>query len=271
MSGRFPLLKSLDPHHQRVGYLSGVILSAVRGLDSRESLIGRFFDLMFERVYEGDALWAQLFGRVPAQLQRELLSEAAKAQRNDPTSILVKNKAARGWVYIHELWRNSSEIYSRLGGITNEEDKLARPVELAKWLELILPTYELSEEGHVIRTILDTQKVNLGSDFNPLRVRGIPQLELAYLRVFLQADCLFPILVQEMVARSENGILATRGENGLLRAAVEALLAAAGTPSRPDEILEFQNVFDFRDSVTKSHRRKLPSPQNGDSRRSWNY
>src|SRR5688572_10506907 len=123
MSARFPILRSLDPHHQRVGYLNGVLLSAVRGLDSRDSLVARFFDLMFERVYEGDALWDQLIARVPAQYRPQLLAEAEQAQKNDPTSILKRNRTLHGWVYIHELWRYSSEIYSRLGGIKNEEDK----------------------------------------------------------------------------------------------------------------------------------------------------
>ena len=252
MSARFPLLRSLDPYHQRVGYLNGVLLSAIRGLDSRESLVARFFDLMFERVYEDEARWADLFGRIPQQYHRELLTEAEKAQNEDPTSILIKNKAAHGWIYIHELWRHGNDIYSKLGPIKSEAAKVDRPVELAKWLELILPTYELSEDGHVIRTILDDQKNQLGSNFNPLRVRGIPPLELGYTRSFLKADCLFPILVCEMVKRSSQGLLATRGRNGLLRAAVEALLLTAGTPSRPDQILEFQDVLEFRDLVTKS-------------------
>jgi hypothetical protein len=252
MSARFALLRSLDPYHQRVGYLNGVLLSAIRGLDSREALVARFFDLMFERVYEDEARWADLFGRIPQQYHRELRIEAKKAQQEDPTSILIRNKAAQGWIYIHELWRHGNDVYSKLGPIKSEATKVDRPIELAKWLELILPTYELSEDGYVIRTILEDQKTQLGSNFNPLRVRGIPPLELLYTRSFLNADCLFPILVCEMVKRSPQGLLATRGENGLLRAAVEALLLTAGTPSRPDQILEFQDILEFRDSVTKS-------------------
>jgi hypothetical protein len=252
MSTRFPLLRSLDPYHQRVGYLNGVLLSAIRGVDSRESLVARFYDLMFERVYEDEARWAELFDRIPQEYHHELRVEAEKAQGQDPTSILIKNKTAHGWIHIHQLWRHGNDMYSTLGPIKSEEAKVDRPVELAKWLNLILPTYELSEDGCVVRTILEDQRNKLASVFNPLRVRGIPSLELAYTRCFLNSDCLFPILVCEMVKRSQQGLLATRGKNGLLRAAVEALLLNAGTPSRPDQILEFQDVLEFKEAVTKS-------------------
>jgi hypothetical protein len=55
-----------------------------------------------------------------------------------------------------------------------------------------------------------------------------------------------------MVRQSDSGTLATRGKYGLLRGAVEALLSAAGAPTRPDEILEFQDVLEFKDSISKS-------------------
>jgi hypothetical protein len=253
MSTHCRILRSLDPHHQRLGYLNGVVLCCVRELDSREALTARFHDLMFERIYEDDQRWSSLQELVAQNERKSLADIMERLSHDDPTSVFLKGNSASRWLFIHDLWRSSKEIYSRLGRLGNEEDKLSRPIELAKWFQLILPTYELSELGAVVRSVLDERKLLDRDAFNPLKVRGVEELQLLYLRMMLESECLSAILVDELASRSTSGVrITTRGHDGLLRAAVERIIKAVGEPSRPDEILEIQQVYEFRDAVLKS-------------------
>jgi hypothetical protein len=185
--------------------------------------------------------------------RKSLVEIMERLSNDDPTSVFLKGNSASRWLFIHDLWRSSREIYSRLGRLGNEEDKLSRPIELAKWFQLILPTYELSELGVVVRSILDERKRLDRDAFNPLKVRGVEELQLLYLRMMLESECLFSILVDELTSRSTSGVrVATRGPDGLLRAAVERIIKTVGERSRPDEILEIQQIYEFRDAVLRS-------------------
>jgi hypothetical protein len=253
MSIHCRILRSLDPHHQRLGYLNGVVLCSVRELDSREALTARFHDLMFERIYEDDQRWSSLQELVAEDERKSLAEIMERLSHDDPTSVFLKGNSASRWLFIHDLWRSSKEIYSKLGRLGNEEDKLSRPIELAKWFQLILPTYELSELGVVVRSILDERKRLDRDAFNPLKVRGVEELQLLYLRMMLDSECLFSILVDELTLRGARGArVATRGPDGLLRAAVERIIKTVGEPTRPDEILEIQQIYEFRDAVLRS-------------------
>jgi hypothetical protein len=253
MSAHCRILRSLDPHHQRLGYLNGVVLCCVRELDSREALTARFHDLMFERIYEDDPRWPSLHELVAEDEVKPLADIMKRLSHDDPTSVFLKGNSASHWLFIHDLWRSSTEIYSRLGRLGNEEEKLSRPIELAKWFQLILPTYELSELGVVLRSILEERKRIDGNAFNPLKVRGVQELQLLYLRMMIESDCLFAILVDEFASRFTTGVrITTRGPDGLLRAAVERIIKTLGEPSRPDEILAIQQVYEFRDAILKS-------------------
>jgi hypothetical protein len=252
MSPRFPLLRSLDPYHQRLGYLNCVLLCAQASLDSRESVVARFHDYVFSRVDEGSSLWEALVPDINERSLQQLHKASQEARRNDPTSILVKDTPGSQWAYLHELWLHSQRVYSAVGAIRNEEDKIARPVELARWLGLLLPTYNVSDTGHVLRVFIDGLRTKQGDAFNPFVVRGVPQMAIGYLRAFLEADCLMPILLNVLVDEMANGGVSTRGERGLLRLSVGRLLATTGEATRPDEIADYQQLGIFRDSVTKN-------------------
>ena len=252
MSPRFPLLRSLDPYHQRLGYLNCVLLCAQAGLDSRESVVARFHDYVFTRVEQGSALWETLVPDISEQSLQRLQEASREARRNDPTSILVRDTPGSQWAYLNELWLHSQRVYSAVGSIRNEEDKLSRPVELARWLGLLLTTYNVSDAGHVLQFFIERLRKQQGDGFNPFVVRDVPLLALCYLRAFLEADCLMPIMLNVLVDETANGGVSTRGERGLLRLSIGRLLDTAGEATRPDEIGDYQQLWVFKEAVTKN-------------------
>jgi len=252
VTSEYPLLRSLDPYHQRLGYLNGVLLCAVRGLDSREALVARFYDMMFERIYESDPRWASMIRDAnPSALAEAKKTASSKVGSEvDARDVLMPGSAAEQWMFAHDFWRVSQRVYSSKGGLTPEPDKVSRPVELAKWLGLLLPTYELAEEGVVIRAFLEETRGAEGEMFNPMVVRSSLPLRLLYLRSLLAAECLFPNLA--FLLGKPHTEHATRGSDGLLRAAIADLLGLIGMPNRPDEILETQRVLEFNETILKS-------------------
>ena len=67
---RFPIMRSLDPHHQRVGYIGALVLVTSRGLNTKEAIRTGLENLLFERIYMDDP-------RLESVL-RELSSERRK-------------------------------------------------------------------------------------------------------------------------------------------------------------------------------------------------
>ena len=53
MSKEFHILRSLDPYHQRIGYLSALVKVANRGFDKIDSLVARLESLLYEKIYLG--------------------------------------------------------------------------------------------------------------------------------------------------------------------------------------------------------------------------
>ena len=166
MSALYPILRSLDPYQARLGYLNCVALVAGRDLDRRDALGARLQDILFERIYKSDPRWALWYERASDYGQQAIREAMAKAASDDPAAILMKSSKEDEWVYAQDLWVNDADMPSNGGAISAEaiasdEAKLYRPIELAKWVELILPTYDLSEDGVVVRLFLDERRERL--------------------------------------------------------------------------------------------------------------
>ena len=69
---QYPLLPSLDPYHQRLGYVNGVIMSAARALDSCEALLGRFDNLMLKRIHDDNPLYNKIYSQYQVDLDKIL-------------------------------------------------------------------------------------------------------------------------------------------------------------------------------------------------------
>src|SRR5206468_6671016 len=98
-----------------------------------------------------------------------------------------------------------------------------RLIDLANWTGVLGRAFELSEVGFILQTTIESARKSAAADnsFNVLNPFAAPELPLVYLRLLMASEILWPALVNELVARSESGrALATRGEDGLLRAAV---------------------------------------------------
>lgn len=258
MSTLYPVMRSFDPYQQRLGYLNCVTLVAGRDLDRRDALAARLHDMIFERVEHDDPRWNAWFEKATEEGQKAIQSAMAKAASNDPAAILRPTQKDGGWVYIQDLWFNDRQMASNNGPISSEaiasdEAKLYRPIEFAKWIELLLPTYELSENGVIAKNFLEKKRAELGENFNPMVVLGIEPLQLLYTRMILSAECLFPTLLGLLVSGADKKILRTSGQHGLLLSTVQGFLNTIGEPADPSEILEIQGLLEFKDSLLKSN------------------
>ncbi len=251
MTNRYPLLRSLDPHHARIGYLGALATVGVRSLDVREAIKSRLHDLLFVRLYPGDERFERLKDRLSEARWRELSKENVNSRSSDedPSAILSSITTGEGWVYLCEFWLYDERMPSALGAISPE--KLERTIELARMTGVLLPTYELSETGFVLQYLIENSKIESGeADFNILWALRRPALRLLYLRLLLAAEILLPFLICEMSERTlAHRRMATRGEDGLLRAATGRLLGAIGDPEDPDDMYAVRDVADFNGAI----------------------
>jgi hypothetical protein len=250
----FRILRSLDPHHARVGYLGAVATVATRGLDTHEALGARLGDLLFHRVYEDEPAFQQLLERVPPVRRDELMARMERQGSDDPWSAFGDAGRTR-WLYASEFWLFDAEMPSQVGFLS--KDQIDRPIDLAKWTNLLLPTYELSEVGYLVQHCLarpQSRQEHEAETFNPIKVTSDPCLRLLYLRLFLDHETLLPFLIAECVERVDAGAsLSTRDErtSPLVRA-VERMLSTAGDTNDPDQALPLRNVVEFQTSIGKT-------------------
>jgi hypothetical protein len=248
----YPILRSLDPHHQRIGYLGALATVSTRGLDSVAALSSRFQDLLFERIYEDDPRLGRLMDRIEPGRRQQLRSKA-RTPEDDPAAILSGPSRGTRWFYVSELWLEDRCMPSPLGFLNR--DQVERTINLARWTGILLPTLELSEVGFILQKLL-SQAAEAAREkvlFNLLNPASRPCLPVLYLRQILMAEMLFPFLVCELVDREAEGKpLGTRGDDGLLRATVERLITAVGEPTDPSDILAARDLYDFRSSILKS-------------------
>ena len=276
MSSVYPLLRSLDPYHARIGYLGALAMVATRDLDRPDALMARFQNLIFERIYPDDRRFHELMGRIDESRRVELLKRRRRPEEEDPaagfsevTTVAPDSPPAdwllapqskrpqpklvqTEWLYISEFWLYDRVMPSPLGPLTR--DKAHRTIDLARWTNLLLPTLELSETGYLMQHLL-TVAANKAREsglapFNPLNPAAHPTLPLLYFRLVLQHEMLLPFLVLELV-ETHPGQLATRGREGLLLRSVDRMLGEIGDVTDQETVLDVRNLDEFREAIQK--------------------
>lgn len=254
MSNSYPILRSLDPHHQRVGYLGALTTVAARSADSRDALERRFRTLLFRRIDQSDAEYRGLVSHLSPASRDQLARRLQKRAEAEPAAILRPAGRQGGAFHLSDFWILDEHMPSPLGELA--ENRLHRTVDLAMWTGVLLPSYELSEVGYILQQLLLDAARCAGTEapFNLLNPRARPALPALYVRLMLAAEILFPFLVNELVERHASGkALTTRGgDSALLRASVDRLLGHIGTPTEPEEILAIRDVREFRSAIEGS-------------------
>lgn len=250
MSG-YPIMRSLDPYHQRIGYLGALAVVAYRGLDTRESVLSRLESLLFRKVRTDETDFASLMASASPQRQKALEAiRSGRSEEDNPAAILRPADEASDWVYISEAWLHQDCVPSHLGFVQSK--KIDRILDLGKWTGILTNSYELSESGFILQNALKSarDRSNAGELFNVLAPRSSAALPIIYLRLLMDAEVLWPSLVCEMVEREDSGrILASRGEEGLLKAAVDRLLSGLGDKVDLLDLADLRNVHEFRDAI----------------------
>jgi hypothetical protein len=244
----YPLVRSLDPHHCRIGYLGALAMVAVRSLDTNEALVSRFRDLLFARVHPDEPRFAELMGLVEPELESELRRRMERSSEEDPSAILSPPGKATGWLTFSEFWLYDRRLPSHVGYL--HEKHASRTVDLARATGVLLPTLDLSEAGFLLQ-VLASKEMSLTG--NPLVVKGSPALTLLYLRLIFGAEILFPYLIAEFAQRVQSRQpVSTRGEAGLLRGAARRLVETVGDPSDPEDVLAVSELREFEAAILKS-------------------
>lgn len=246
-----PLMRSLDPHHSRLGYLGALSTVAVRTLDTYDALVSRLHDLLFERCYSDELCFERALAEAHPALRAELRRRSVRAPDEDPASILAPLTRSGGWLTRSERWLYDRHMPSQLGYL--QPKHIGRAVDLARLTGVLLPTLDLSEDGFLLQHLVSGGTDVRNGDRNLLFVGARPALGLLYLRLLLRAEILFPSLLCEFVDRQSVGDpLATRGANGLLRKAVARLAASIGEPTDPEDVLAFSALREFESAIDKS-------------------
>lgn len=249
----YPLLGSIDPHHQRIGYVTALCLVSTRDYASRDALTSRLKETLFQKIYADEDLFRALLDRVPADRREEILKRAKdNAENSDlsPASILAAPDRQHAWLTLNTFWLNDAGMPSSLGELA--ENKTFRIVDFARMLGVLLPGYDLSEIGFLIKYLVEEPKSGISPEtmFNPLLPNCRSCLPVLYLRLLLESDVLFPFLIRELVCRHEtHSRMYTRGEEGVLLTAVDTFLNTVGTVMHPDEVLAIQNITAYRRAI----------------------
>jgi hypothetical protein len=255
MTAEYPLLASIDPHQQRIGYIGALSLVATRDYSTRDAITSRLKDLLYRKVYHDEPLFNDLLERVH-EWRRPALLEIASSNATDtdlsPASILAAPDRRQPWLTINTFWINDHRMPSTVGELV--EEKAFRIVDLARMLGVLLPGHDLSENGYLLKYLLeDINELPENPLNNPLIPNLRPALQVLYLRLLLESDVLFPFIIRELVKTDTEGRrFLTRGKQGLLLASVDALLATIGTATYPDEILAIQNINKYRNAISRN-------------------
>lgn len=246
-----PLMRSLDPHHARLGYLGVCAASGSRALDTYEALAARMKDILFEKFYAEENQYNQAIEESEPALRAELRARSRRSEEDDPAAILAPLNTSTGWLTRSEAWLYDQKMPSHVGYL--QEKHIGRAIDLARWTGVLLPTLDLSEEGMLLQLLVTGGAENSWTERNLLLVQTRPALVLIYLKLLLRAEILFPALLCELADRErEARPFATRGPNGLLRHAVARLRASLGEPSDPADMLAFRELNDFEEAVLKT-------------------
>jgi len=252
VNGDLTILRSLDPYHQRIGYLGALTTVAIRGLDTSDALRNRLSNLLSTKIYSEDPLYNVLMARLSGPRQAILNKLVVRRPERALMSTFHKDQE-RPWHYLSAFWLCDNEMPSPIGFIGPQ--KVSRIIDLAKWCGILRPTFELSESGYIIRLLLEEQRAacSTGLAFNLLRAQWRQALVLAYFRLLLQAETLWPYLICELVERStEKRTLTSQGPAGLLCMAVERMIRVLGEPSHPTDALPIKQILDFRAALGRS-------------------
>jgi hypothetical protein len=272
----YPILRSLDPYHARIGYLGALANVATRGLDTAAALTARFHNLLFERIYKDDERFNVLMMRVPETRRSELLKRMRRPEQEDPSAAfmtdtapapeappadwLIGGNASRrakpplvltDWLYVSEFWLFDSVMPAAVGHLSRE--KLDRTIDLARWTDVLLPTLELADLGYLLKHLLELARERDNHDpflFNPLNPAAHACLPPLYFRAMLAKEILYPFVVVELVERFHAGNrLATRGQSGLLVHAVRRLLDTIGDITDPEDAPAVRDVERFYEAI----------------------
>ena len=252
MIGDIPVLRSLDPYHQRIGYLGLVALKGIRDLDTPEALNARVDEMLFEKFYAGTSAHTRLWSLIPPRRQEKLLEEAAKRDPEEDPSAILRPLAKNGeWFNACELWINDQRMPSNVGPLNPK--KSHRIIDFARMVELLLPTYELSEIGHLLQVFLLRDGAAEG---NPLIPRPSTAVHLIYQKILLDADCVWPVLLQTMAEDAARGeplrSYSTDKAAGLLNKSVDRLLERLAAESGIDDINQLRPLREYLESIRKS-------------------
>ncbi|MEW5848023.1 MAG: hypothetical protein AB2A00_04385 [Myxococcota bacterium] len=266
----YPILRSLDPYHARIGYLGALASVATRGLDRTDALTVRFCDVLYERIGRNDDRYAVLMERIPTSRRDEFGQRLVRPEADDPSGAPLSQMAEAppadwplvappkrsqprlvrtDWHYVSEFWLYDRVMPASLGHLPR--DKANRTIELARWTNVILPTLELSETGYLIQHLLQIAQKSTGQPaFNLLNPTAHPCLPMLYFHVILEHEMLLPFLLLEL-AEWDGRQPTTRGSDGVLIRTVRRMLDAIGDTKDPENALAVRSIDEFHKSIAR--------------------
>jgi hypothetical protein len=246
------LIRYLNMHRSRLGYVNCVLLVADIQLDSLVSLRRRLDGFLFRVISEDEATFADFRAFIDAdgfadltRMKRNRSKRKSKRSRKGIIPDYVELPGAQVGYAVSELWLYQSAMRSQLGHILEEDSD--EPIELAKSLGFLSQGNALTEFGNAVKLVLLSR-----GDFaparplpNPLVIYDEVLLRLLYLMALLQADAAFIGLLQ--------GLSSGANPDKALKAGLDYLIGRLETETRLDEVSEARGIFDLRRRIDKIH------------------
>ncbi|MGF1885757.1 hypothetical protein L4D13_06410 [Photobacterium profundum] len=249
MNNQLTIIRSLDPYHQRAGYLAALSLCMQRGLDTKEAVRSRLKDMVWKPLYFDDERLSRAFLNISPHRRKMLDTLVLRRKLEEhPAAILNPESNSSCFIFASELWLHQDCMRSPIGFIP--ENHVDRILDLARWTGIMSSTIELTEVGYILQVLLFQEQKKEPILFNPLDIYHRPAIRLLLLRLLLGAEVLWPVLLRELISAEDKGIaLSSRGKSGLLAIALEYFLSRYSELSDPADILEIREVIDFRNTV----------------------
>lgn len=135
------------------------------------------------------------------------------------------------------------------------ENSVSRPggtVELARWIGVLTPDYELSDFGVAMRWLANQRGPEAGLPPEQGAITGDESrlVEGLLLWLLIRADALLPALMQELQARRRLAFA------GLLRAAIARLIAAAEAIAGADQLVPALSFSEFLATLDEDSERE---------------
>jgi hypothetical protein len=236
----------LNMHRSRLGYVNCVLLAAEMQLDTAAGLRRRLDDLLFRPIFQDSPEFPQFASLLTEgaleQADRQATQRSSRRAKRLRQGVVSESPWRGPRVYdTSELWLLQRDMRSHVGKVLREDSN--EPIELAKDLALLSPSYAITEFGHMLKLLIVENVGEPPGIQNPLIVYDDTRLRVLYLLTLLRADIVFAAMLGALSRQWDT--------NTALQRALDDLITNIENHLRLDEVSEAKDLFALRERIQR--------------------